>query len=181
MTLDFKACAVFLSTNTTEEEHVWGVSDRQLDWIKRTLLAIPEDYSVLLFSHFSTFEKDSFLINRDKLAELLNRFHNHVGEFAGKKGKCIAWCCGHEHFDWVVPSSFSGVDFPVIEITSSLMHGFKPDPSFGYVGYVNPPRVDQTKNQDAWDTLIYRPDLNKLYMIRFGSGEDRCIDLENWK
>lgn len=176
-----KVRALFLSTNTTEEEHVWGVSDKQLNWIKRTLLDTPDDYSVLIFSHFATFETDSFQINRLETAELFNQFHTHAGEFSEKKGKCIAWCCGHEHFDWVVPSSFSGLLFPTIEITSSLMHGFKPDPSLGYEGYINPPRVDRTKDQDAWDTLIYRSDIHMLYMVRFGSGEDRIIDLTNWQ
>lgn len=176
-----KVRAVFLSTNTTEEEHVWGISDRQLEWLKRTLLCTPKEYNVLFFSHFSTFEKDSFLTNREEIIKLMNQFHTHAGEFVEQKGKCIAWCCGHEHFDWVVPTSFSGLLFPTIEITSSLMHGFKPDPRFGYKGYINPPRIDQTREQDAWDTLIYRPDTEMLYMIRFGSGDDRVICLTDWK
>lgn len=176
-----KVRGIFLSTNTTEAEHVWGISDTQLEWIRRILLATPEDYSVLIFSHFATYEKDCFLINRKETAELFNRFHTHAGEFSAKTGKCIAWCCGHEHFDWVVPNRFSDLLFPTIEITSSLMHGFKPDPALGYEGYINPPRIDKTKDQDAWDTLIYRPDLDTLYMIRFGSGEDRIINLSEWK
>ena len=172
-----KVRAVFLSTNTAEEEHVWGVSNRQLNWIKRTLLGTPEDYNILIFSHFATYDTDCFRTNRKEVADLFNQFHMHSGDFAEKKGKCIAWCCGHKHFDWVVPTSFSGVLFPTIVNTCSLMHRAKPKPSLGYEGYINSPRIDSTKDQDAWDTLIYRPDQNMLYMIRFGSGDDRIIDL----
>lgn len=176
-----KVRALFLSTNTTEDIHVWGISDTQLAWIKRTLLEAPDDYNVLIFSHIGTYDIEAFLTNREETAALFNQFHAHKGDFKNKTGRCIAWCCGHWHFDWVVPASFSGLVFPMIEITSSLMHGFIPEEHLGYKGYINPPRMDKTKEQDAWDTLIYRSDTNMLYLVRFGSGTDRVINLLKWE
>ena len=40
-------------------------------------------------------------------------------------------------------------------------------------------RKEKTALQEAWDILVYRPDLKRIYLIRFGSGEVREIDLTN--
>lgn len=49
----------------------------------------------------------------------------------------------------------------------------------GDCGTYHVPRTDKTVTQDAWDTLVYRPDLKKVFLVRFGSGEDREIDLSD--
>lgn len=55
---------VKIADGFSEDIHVWGVSNTQLAWIKRTLLEIPVDYSVLIFSHIGTYDIESFLTNK---------------------------------------------------------------------------------------------------------------------
>ena len=63
-----------------------------------------------------------------------------------------------------------------IVITCAMMSGTGTNAKDDYTAF-RPARKSKTVTQDAWDTMVYRPDLNKIYMIRFGAGEDREIDV----
>ena len=174
-----KVRGIYLSTNTQiGDYHYWGMESNQIAWLKSVLDNIPTDFSVIIYSHIGIFS-EQFINGKTEVQNLLNSFHNHNGDYTEKTGKCIAWFCGHEHFDWVCPSSQSGVDFPVIVTTASHLAGWNP-PEGQYTGASAPSRSDGTVTQDAWDTIIYRPDEDKLYMVRFGAGEDREINLATW-
>lgn len=41
-------------------------------------------------------------------------------------------------------------------------------------------REDEKTSQDCWDVMVYVPDEEKIYLVRFGAGEDREIDLSTW-
>lgn len=171
----------FLNTNNyVSNRTYWGLDDTQYQWLNNSIKGMPNEYSVMIFSHDSTFDTHDFVSNRDNVISLLNSFHNHNGDFSDKTGKCLIWMCGHQHFDWVVPSSASGLDFPVVVTTKSGLGNWTPTEDYGYVGTVQPTKVNKTSTQDAWDILIYRLDEQKIYLVRFGAGEDREIDLSSW-
>ena len=174
-----KVRGIYLSTNTQiGDNHYWGMETTQISWLKSVLEKTPSDYSIILYSHIGIFS-EQFMTGKSDVQALLNSFHNHTGDYVNRTGKCIAWFCGHEHFDWICPTSQSGVDFPVIVTTASHLAGWNP-PDGQYPGASAPTRNDGTVTQDAWDTIIYRPDENRLYLVRFGAGEDREIDLSTW-
>ena len=172
---------LFLNTNNyVANRTYWGLDDTQYQWLNNSIKEMPNEYSLMIFSHDSTFDTHDFVSNRDNVISLLNSFHNHKGDFTDKTGKCLIWMCGHQHFDWVVPSSASGLDFPVVVTTKSGLGNWTPTEDYGYVGTVQPTKISKTSTQDAWDVLIYRLDEQKIYFVRFGAGEDREIDLSSW-
>ena len=151
----------------------WGIGDTQLLWLKNNLLNC--NYDVMFYAHFGTY--GDFRTNLDNIRTLLNDYHNHTGEFSNKTSNCIAWLCGHEHIDGTVKTSESGLDFPVVVVTSSRLQSKS---TTLFADYIPLDRKVRTVTQDAWDIVIYRPDENKIYFVRFGAGEDREIDLSAW-
>lgn len=169
---------LFLATNTYEDgATVWGVSDKQLAWIRATLASVPQGWSVMVFSHIGTFDEADFRTNRAETAAALNAFHGHTGDYADATGRVIAWFCGHEHIDWVATADISLCEFPVIVTTASGIFDYGGDIPADWVGAASPERIDGSSTQDAWDTIIYKPNEKKLYTIRFGAGSDRELDL----
>lgn len=170
-----KLRCIFLDTSKRENgSTVWGISNTQYDWLENTINSTPENYKVMLFSHIppspSSFEngvtKYDFSTNRDRTLTLLNNFHNG--------SRIVGWFCGHEHFDWLPTKEYSGCDFPVIISTSNI---FTNQPTANHIGATAPSRAYDTITQDAWNAVVYRPDEAKLYVYRFGAGDDRIIDL----
>lgn len=156
-----------------------GTDQEQLNWLKSTLANIPNDFDVLVFSHYGLFETTDWEHNLQPVRDALNAFHAHDGEYTGKNGKVIAHICGHTHFDWIVPTSISGVDFPEVVIGASIYTWFDVDQS----KYPNATCADRTKGtytEDLWDTMIWTPSTRILKFIRFGGGENRIIDTNNW-
>ena len=106
-----------------------------------------------------------------------------VADFSGKTGtKSVAWVCGHEHYDLIVEPKDKTVypnnnlDCPIIVICCHYRYGARgsvPGASYYDMAY----RTQLNANRDLWDTLIYRKDQSKIYMIRFGAGEDRIINV----
>lgn len=154
---------------------VWGISDQQLTWLHNTLLHTEDDYSVVIFGHIGTYMAD-FVTNKTEICNLVNSFHNHTGDFTAKTGAVVAYFCGHTHIDGIAKTSQSGMNFPVIAITSPTVQAS----SATNIDYTAVTRTPFTASWDAWDTIIWRPDESKLYLVRFGAGEDRTINLATW-
>lgn len=177
---------------------VYGYTARMLDWFVNKALNVENDYAVIIFTHiapFFTWYIPNGMENLTDFYGICNAFHNHTSyvgvvqsaDFSSKSGtKMIAYICGHAHGDAVLAAgeTVSGVDqqgnpvtttngmpCPVINIGAGV---FTTGAMSNY-GAVAPARTDRTVTQDLWDTMIFRPDLNKIYMIRFGAGNDREI------
>ena len=179
--LDYSAAklrCIFLDTSKRETTTVYGISDTQYAWLENTINTTPENYKVMLFSHIppspSKFEngvaKYDFSTNRDRTLTLLNNFNNN-------SGRVVGWFSGHDHFDWLPTKEYSGCDFPVIITTGSYYGSGAVMDGFTDKGAVKPTRNLRTVTQDAWNAVVYRPDEAKLYVYRFGAGDDRIIDL----
>lgn len=172
-----KVRCFFLSTNTVELNY--GIGTNQLNWFLTSLADMDKSYSIMLFSHIGTHSVD-FGTNKETIQTVLNNFHAHTGDYSENTGICIAWFCGHEHFDWIVPTSESGLNFPSIVTTCSFKSLINPSSEQIEMGAVAQTRTNDTYTEDAWDIMIYRPSDNKINMIRFGAGDDREIDLSSW-
>jgi hypothetical protein len=179
-----KIRCIFLATDDfVNGSNTRGISNNQLAWITETLENIPNDYSVIVFSHIGTFDTKDFTTNRARVIELLNAFHNHTGAFQSKTGKVIAWFTGHEHLDCILPKEASGLDFPQVTMQCSLLGSWTPTEEYSYIypyDWVVHERVDNTTSQDCWDIMIYNPNKNKINIVRFGAGNDREINLNTW-
>ena len=172
-----KVRMIFISTPLRGD---YGMPAVEYNWVKSALDTVPSGYNVMLFTHIDTSCSD-FTTNRDNLCNLLNSWHNHTGDYTTNTGSIIAMVAGHRHFDWTVPTSESGLDFPTVVCTCSYCGYITPTADEVSKGAVNViPRTNKTVTQDSWSILIYRPDESKLYLVRFGAGNDREIDLANW-
>lgn len=192
---------IFLATNQRvtigqTEYNYWGIFGDQLRWFGQIALDVEDGRDVIIFSHIGTYH-NNFSHNKESMCGICNAFNAHstydvhndnsqsvfyTADFTAlNDSKILVWNCGHAHYDWIVPSSFSGLNFPQVVTTCSLMYqatGINSE--YVAAGAVSPEREDKTVLQDAWDTMIYRPDENKLYYVRFGAGSDREIDLSRW-
>lgn len=152
-----------------------GVSDDSVQWLTDTLASVPSGYNVMVISHISP-SSTLFVTNKTAVVNALNTWHNNPAT-----GKVVAWIAGHEHFDWIVPSSVSGCDFPVIVCTCSFRNAITPSAEQISKGAeLVATRTPYTKLQDAWTIFVYRPDVGQIKKIRFGAGNDADVDYENW-
>ena len=175
---------VFLATNENENgNNVWGCSNSQLLWLKSILKSTPNDYNIMIFSHIGTFNTNDFRTNRNEVCNLINSYNSHSGDFSLKAGKILVWMSGHEHLDCILPTKASGINVPQITSQCSLLSGWTPTESYSYIypyDWKVHTREDEKTSQDCWDVMVYVPDEEKIYLVRFGAGEDREIDLSTW-
>ena len=166
---------VIVLSNAIVVSDTIGVSDATVQWLSNTLASTPSGYNIMVVSHISPSSTD-FVKNKSAVVNALNTWHNN-----STTGKVVAWVAGHEHFDWIVPSSVSGCDFPVIICTCSFRNAITPSTAQIENGAeLVSPRTPYTKLQDAWTVFVYRPDLGQIKKIRFGAGNDAVVDYENW-
>lgn len=178
-----KIRAIFICTNQQPvgrpySEHIWGMSNEQLAWFEATLSSVPAGYDIVIFSHICTANTNDFLTNRAGCCTVLNTW---ISEHPNQK--CIGWYSGHEHLDCIVPPSASGINCPQVILQCSLLGGWTPSASDTWIydlPWVNNPRVANTVTQDCWTTLVYNKADNKVYLVRFGAGEDMTIDLSDY-
>lgn len=166
---------VIMLSNAVRVNNVIGVSASGLAWLNSALASVPTGYNVMVISHISPSSAD-FVTNKSEVVTALNAWHNNASN-----GQIVAWIAGHEHFDWIVPSSISGCDFPVIICTCSMRNARTPsaaEAEGGAKGVIN--RTAYTAAQDAWTIFVYQPNLGKIEKIRFGLGDDETIDYANW-
>lgn len=166
---------VIVISNAIIISNTIGVSNDGVQWLTDTLASTPSGYNVMVISHISPSSTD-FVTNKDAVVNALNTWHNNPAT-----GKVVAWIAGHEHFDWIVPSSVSGCDFPVIICTCSFRNAINPSAEqISQGAELVSPRTPYTKLQDAWTVFVYRPDIGQVKKIRFGAGNDANVDYENW-
>lgn len=179
---------------------IFGYSARMLEWLVEEALDTPDNYNVIMFAHIAPFYSYGMadgMLNRDDfygICKAYNEQDDYTGtvqnaDFTGKSGtKIIAYICGHSHGDAVLEAgeTVTGTDAQGDPVTTTnempcpvinIGAGFLTTTPMSDYGAVAPARADKTVTQDLWDTMVYRPDLNKIYMVRFGAGNDREIDV----
>ena len=122
------------------------------------------------------------------IVNLLNGFNNHStvdnqgssldADFSNKTGKILACFSGHYHGDSIIlPSDEKAkFTFPEITITSGGYLTNKVITTGDFSNEVDAP-AREYGTQNAWDGVVYSKTDNKIYLTRFGAGEDRVIDL----
>jgi hypothetical protein len=178
---------IFLSwTDSIDDTTYWNITERQLQWLIETLNNVQNNTHIIVFCHAMPCD-----VGQTDIEGILNAFSEHSNysngniscDFSEQEGtKLVAWINGHYHRDFVAESGWSFTDSkgkvwsnnlfcPVINIGAAML--IDETVEWGDT----PSRTQGQKSQDLWDTMIYRPDLNKIYMVRFGAGEDREIDV----
>lgn len=204
---DRKIRCVFLSTttyNTSTGAASLGFGWDQFKWFADVACATDDGWQLLVFSHYSPYDLDlekfyyANLIAKE-IVKILNAYTNHTAysfndsnvsvtiDFTTKTTtKAVAWVCGHGHYDRITTDNTYITDFslccPVIQTACARLEQENEIPDDNADGVndpdvVSPARTTKTVTQDLWDTLVYRQDENKIYMVRFGAGEDREINL----
>ena len=183
--------AICLMSNSREgeqgEHKNYGIYPEQVEWLVNDALKAPNGWSILLFSHIypandgiSSARQD----NVEEFAGLLKAFQNKEkfeseifsGDFRNHRdAKIVAMFVGHGHVDWL--HGPDKLPFWVVETGSNHVH--VPERSDWNMpdDAVVPPREYDTVTEDLWDAVIYNPKKKTIDVIRFGSGNDRHIDL----
>ncbi len=183
-------CLFLDSVENVGGSNVWGMQKVQLQWFVASINSAPNDYSFIVYSHVGIFSENAGR-NKDAIKTVINTLNSHSSatitaqdvspfdiDFAAKTGHVVMWMCGHEHFDWIVPTSISGITSPCV-VTTRLGSG-NSNPTDASWNVTKPTKTLGTSTECAWDTVVYRPDEHKIYLIRYGAGQDREIDLTNY-
>lgn len=179
----------------TKEYSYWGLYTPQLRWLGQVALNVDDGRNVIICSHIGTQSSD-FRKNRSQTVGILNAFNAHstfdvyyedttnfiyTADFTNlTNSKVVLWICGHEHFDWVVPESVSGLTFPLVTLTCSYCYNGTVPSSAASQGAVAPTRTAGTVTQEAWTIIIYNAEDAKISFVRFGAGTDFEINLSDY-
>lgn len=159
---------------------------------------------ILPFEANSTNNSTHTLVNVETFYGIVHAFNNHTTysdslvtvDFTKiSNSKIVCYFAGHEHSEkvWRAGESYNGkytdnykdyFDFTYVNNMpcsavglTETCYSYNDTVSIDNMGQTLVLRKEKTALQEAWDILVYRPDLKRIYLIRFGSGEDREIDL----
>ena len=183
-----KTRVIILSTSNYNTQYTvtYGLTESEYIWLRDTALNVQDGYRIIIFAHIQPYSTSVNWWFLSEFENLCNAFNSHI-EYTDAynvtkdfslvpNSKIVAYIAGHGHYDMVINDNTTFTDynlpFPIIMTGCSQIATPTP-PSGG----TTPSRTAKTATQDLWDTMIYRPDQNKIYMIRFGAGEDRTVDV----
>lgn len=187
-----KTRMIFMTSNMENSNNdVKGFHYNNLVWLRDTLMDTTDDWNVLIFTHISSARFYTHLTNVDRYIELINAFNEHrvtvdldsklTADFSTVTGKIVAEIAGHYHGDSVIypDNENAKLTCPSIEMDcgSCLVGGGVVTSGDFYDENDTNARSYDDITQHLFDVMVYRPDLNKIYMYRFGAGEDREIDI----
>lgn len=181
----------------------------QVQWLADVLNATEDGWHVLAFAHYSPYDEayqpsKNYVSSKQygAVIGLLDAFNKHTAyqfsyetdislhvDFTEKpNARTVGLFTGHGHYDRVVKDnsyvSAYALSYPIVMTACARLEQETEIPDDNADGVVDadvvtPARTTKTVTQDLWDTLVYRPDENKIYMLRFGAGEDREIGLSS--
>lgn len=157
---------LFLHSFDAAQEHRYGFTPEELEWVRSMLDGTPQDYRVILFSHDAPLARLDYwaskIRNGEALMDILEEWQGRSG------GRIMAFIHGHTHADFV----YRERKFPIISIGASKCEFFPDKKPEGSVRYR---REMGTAIQELWDTMIIHPKEGSIDFIRFGAGEDRHV------
>ena len=170
----------------------WGFGAEQLSWLGDTALKeLGTGWGVLILAHMATRASLAYAgvppTNGSHVEEILKAFKDgttynalttgdwavdHSFDFTiqGQR-EVIAYIYGHNHADLVAKP----VDLGYTYISIANSYPGVIDSGTMPVGATAPTRTIGTVTEDCWDAMILRRDEGKIYMIRFGAGDDREV------
>ena len=153
-----------------EKRTTYGL--KQVAWMQDKALHLDEGWQVLFLSHAlpkSRFEtgKDPFIYKGFSTEKVLSIVQKAARE---RKITVIGFLGGRYGYDAEIkvaeiPHIAIGKQFPQVCPTPSVEGAVTPET-----------RELGTVYQDLWDACVLRPEERKLYLFRFGAGEDRVIE-----
>ena len=172
-----KARLIFLSSYVSqidEQEELFEKSCQygaeQLAWLKTEALQLPEGWAIFLFSHAlpkSRFETGTDPWNYMEYASepammLLRQAQKHGIRIGG-------WFAGHYACDY--ETTFCHIPYFLID-------SVRPQPIKSLFPNVRKctERGLGAETEDLWDVLLLKPNQRRIYLLRFGAGEDRVFD-----
>lgn len=164
-------CSYFYEQRGGASAMVFGYEESQIHWLQETALNLPADWTVLLFSHDAPF---SALLSDEKTALEKNNIANGNPVFSAldqcrkQYGFDVAgWFIGHYHGDRIVTRF--GVPFVITASETAYdPQLFDDDVRFWE-------RDLGTPSEDLWDALVLKKSERRVYLKRFGAGEDRIV------
>ena len=164
-------CSYYYKQHGGEPVMIFGYEESQIHWLQETALNLPADWTVLLFSHDAPF---SALLSDEKTALEKNDIVNGNPVFSAldqcrkQYGFDVAgWFIGHYHGDRIV--TLFGVPFVITASETAYdPQLFDDDVRFWE-------RELGTPSEDLWDALVLKKSERRVYLKRFGAGEDRIV------
>lgn len=164
-------CSYFYEHRGGEPVMIFGYEEAQIQWLQETALALPSDWTVLLFSHDAPFsallfdEKTALekndIANGNQIFSVLDHCRKQYGfDIAG-------WFIGHYHGDRIVTRF--GVPF----VITASQTAYDPQLFDDDVRFWE--RSLGTPSEDLWDALVLKKSERRVYLKRFGAGEDRVV------
>ena len=150
---------------------IFGYEEDQIQWLQNEALALPSDWTVMLFSHDAPFSALLFdeetalakntITNGNQVFYALDQCRKQYGfDIAG-------WFIGHYHGDRIV--TLFGIPFVITASETAYdPQLFDDDVRFWA-------RTLGTQSEDLWDALVLKKSERRVYLKRFGAGEDRIV------
>ena len=164
-------CSYYYKQHGGEPVMIFGYEESQIHWLQETALNLPADWTVLLFSHDAPFSALLFdeetalakntITNGNQVFYALDQCRKQYGfDIAG-------WFIGHYHGDRIV--TLFGIPFVITASETAYdPQLFDDDVRFWE-------RNLGTPSEDLWDALVLKKSERRVYLKRFGAGEDRIV------
>ncbi len=156
---------LFLGSFDVTEADRYGFWDEEVEWVRKTLEELPEDWCAIVFSHIPILPEMHYwtkkIRNSEKLTEILD-------QFCGEGNRLLGYVHGHNHCDQINTTH----NFPIISLGCNKLEYFSSHKPEGAVTYE---RTINTTSEDLWDTLVIDTANRKLEFIRFGAGCNRSV------
>lgn len=164
-------CSYYYEHRGGEPVMIFGYEEEQIQWLQKTALELPPDWTVMLFSHNAPF---SALLSDEKTALDRNDIANGNQIFSAldhcrkQYGFDVAgWFIGHYHGDRI--KTLFGIPFVITASETAYdPQLFDDDVRFWE-------RDLGTPDEDLWDALVLKKCERRVYLKRFGAGEDRIV------
>ena len=164
-------CSYFYEHRGGEPVMIFGYEEDQIQWLQNEVLVLPADWTVMLFSHDAPFsallfdEKTALekndIVNGNQIFSALDQCRKQYGfDIAG-------WFIGHYHGDRIV--TLFGIPF----IITASETAYDPQLFDDDVRFWE--RDLDTQSEDLWDALVLKKSERRVYLKRFGAGEDRIV------
>ena len=164
-------CSYFYEHRGGEPVMIFGYEESQIRWMQETALVLPPDWTVLLFSHDAPFSALLFdeetAIKNNEIANG-NQIFRALEQCRKQYGFAIAgWFIGHYHGDQI--KTLFGIPFVITASETAYdPQLFDDDVRFWA-------RDLGTQSEDLWDALVLKKSERRVYLKRFGAGEDRIV------
>lgn len=159
-------------------QHVFAISQEQLDWLLAKALVFEEDgWDVIMVSHTFYRPEDQESPRLKVIDDVINAYrsgtdihesycekefliHCHAEFSKYKRGNIIACFAGHHHKDF---ERYTKTGVPIIFTGNVIMYRYAV------------PREDGDKSELLFDVVSIDRASRKIYMTRIGAGDDREI------